>query len=78
LIYEVKVNAQISHFPMQLPMVTASVLTVFGPCASAATHHASTIGSDSNPGSQAVPFQHPSKEHLKATDVAGIIRRCRA
>src|SRR5436190_18720895 len=50
-----------------LPMVLASVLTVFGPCASAATYYVSTAGSDSNPGSQSAPFRHLSKGAAVAT-----------
>jgi len=44
-----------------LPIILASLLTVFGPCISAATYYVSTTGSDSDPCSQAARFRHISK-----------------
>lgn len=50
-----------------LPMVLASVLTVFGPCASAATYYVSVSGSDSDSGGASAPFRHLSKGAAVAT-----------
>jgi len=59
-----------------LPIILASLLTVFGPCISAATYYVSTTGSDSNPCPQAAPFRHISKgafeRHRRGGALSGV------
>jgi Protein of unknown function (DUF1565) len=49
-------------------LVLTGVLTLFGPCASAATYYVATTGSDSNPGTASAPFRHLSKGAAAATN----------
>jgi hypothetical protein len=51
-------------------------LRLFDPCASAGTHSVSATGNDSNPGSLAAPFRHPSNEaferHRRSGALSGV------